>query len=104
MGEVRAEGMIFCDGCGEAFVPEPVIMWDRHIEYTSFSCPRCGVRYLVSVTDDSLRESIRQYERMATKNRIKRLPEKDQVLMQRMKRENLRREAVLRKMYGKEFI
>lgn len=104
MGEVRTEGMILCDGCGEAFVPEPVIMWDGHIEYTSFSCPRCGVRYLVSVTDDSLRESIRQYERMATKNRIKRLPEKDQVLMQRMKRENLRREAVLRKMYGKEFI
>lgn len=104
MGEARPDGkMIHCDSCGEAFVPEPVIKWDGHIEYTSFSCPHCGMAYLVSVTDEPLREGIQKYDRMATRNRVRRLPEKDQLLMQSLKRENLQRAMVLREIYGKEY-
>ena len=105
MGKARAENRTtYCDSCGEAFVPEPVIKWDEHIEYTSFSCPHCGMRYLVSVTDESLREGIQKYDRMATRNRVRRLSEKDQLLMQSLKRDNLQRAMALREMYGKEYV
>lgn len=54
-----------CDACGCAFVPELLSQREGEIEYTFFRCDFCGKAYMVSVTDEALRESIRRYSQLA---------------------------------------
>ena len=96
------EKEIRCEACGCAFVPEVLTERDGDIEYTFFRCAYCGKAYMVSVTNGSLRDSIRRYIAMAERNREKRLPEEEQFQMQRLKEENVRMEAEIRRLCLKE--
>ena len=87
---------IRCDECGCAFVPEMLTQKDGEIEYGFFHCGYCGRAYMVSVTDEELRKGIREYLRLATLNKEKRLSEPMQFKMQELKAANAERERALR--------
>jgi uncharacterized Zn finger protein len=91
-----------CEKCGCAFEPEVLTERDGDIEYTFFRCAYCGKAYMVSVTNGSLRDSIRKYIEMAERNREKRLSEPEQFEMQALKAANVQKAAELRKAYLKE--
>ena len=85
-----------CDGCGCAFALEVQNEQDREMEKLFFTCPFCGRKYLVSVTDANLRKDIHAYREMAEMNRQGRLSEEDQYRMQAMKAANVSRQQELK--------
>ena len=91
--------VVRCDHCGCAFVPECLSERDSEIEYTFFRCDYCGKAYVVSVTDAALRRDIARYAAIARRNRIKRLSEKALRDAAKLKENNIRRQAELRRMY-----
>lgn len=91
-----------CGTCGCAFVPELLTQREGEIEYTFFRCDYCGKAYMVTVTDAALRESIGHYRALARRNQIRRLSERMQRRMQRLKEENIRRARELRWQYLRE--
>ena len=93
---------IRCEACGCAFVPEMLTEKDDGIEYHFFRCGYCGKAYMVCVTDEELREGIREYLRLAGLNKLARLDEPAQFKMQAQKACNAEREVALRKTYLKE--
>lgn len=97
-GENRIGREIKCGYCGCAFIPEPLTERDGEIKYTFFRCDFCGKAYMVSMTDEELRESIAEYVRLAEQNRADRLSEPEQFRMQRIKAENVARAEALRKL------
>ena len=88
-----------CDRCGCAFVPKRLSEREGEIEYTFFRCDYCGKAYVVSVTDATLRRDIARYAAIARRNRIKRLSEKALRDAAKLKENNIRRQAELRKIY-----
>lgn len=88
-----------CDACRCAFNPEPEIQVKDEIEWTFFRCPYCGKRHLVAVTDAALRKSIQGYTQLARMNKVKRLPERTQKRLQKMKEKNVQRSRELREQY-----
>ena len=99
--EIKSTGKIRCAGCGCAFEPEPVTQTEGDIEYTFFRCGFCGKAYMVSVTDQMLRDGIAEYMKLAQANRAERLPEPEQFRMQKLKAENLKRARELYKRAGR---
>ena len=93
---------IRCIACGCAFQPAAQCERDGEIEYTFFRCVWCGKAYMVSVTDEKLRQSIEAYQRLVEQNRIRRLPEDEQIRMQQLKAENAAKCRELRGLYLKE--
>ena len=91
-----------CDACGCAFEPKAQSQMEDGIEYTFFRCDFCGKAYMVSVTDEKLRESIAEYVRLAEQNKAVRLSEPEQFRMQKLKTETAERAKALRRMYLKE--
>ncbi len=96
------ESNVRCDACGCAFVPKAEAKEHEGIEWTFFRCPYCGKRYLVAVTDEALRQSIRQYTQLAGMNKVKRLPERTQRRLQKLKTKNVQRSRELREQYPLE--
>jgi len=90
---------IRCDACGCAFVPESKTQREGEIEYSYFNCDYCCKAYMVSVTDATLRRSIRKYRTLAEKLKYK--PVTDQTLREVsvLKDANTKRVAELRRMY-----
>ena len=83
---------IKCDKCGavaETIMPETVR--DGGIEHTFFRCPACGEVYPVTVTDDSLRKSIAEYDRRRQLIRIKPVTEQFLRDTEALKQDNLKR-------------
>ena len=93
---------IRCDACGCAFIPEVMTETDGDIEFTFYRCDYCGKAYMVSVTDSQLRANIAEYVRLAEQNKLKRLPEPDQLWMQTLKATNVQMARELRTRYLKE--
>ena len=91
-----------CDDCGCAFDPQTETQSRDEIEWTFFRCPYCGKRHLVAVTDAALRKSVQGYIQLARMNKVKRLPERTQKRLQKMKEKNVRRSRELRKQYPLE--
>ena len=52
---------IRCDACGCAFTPEIIAQREGEIEYKFFRCDYCGKAYMISVTDEKLRQNIAKY-------------------------------------------
>ena len=102
MEQTEQTAAVKCDACGCAFVPELLTQREGEIEYTFFRCDYCGKAFMVSVTDEALRESIEQYRALARWNMMKRLPERTQRRMQKLKEENVRRARELRWQYLRE--
>ena len=96
------ERVIRCDECGCAFEPEMLMEKDGDIEVSFFRCDYCGKAFIVSVTDGTLREGIREYQRLLELNREERLGEPGQFKMQELKARNVEREMALRNAYLKE--
>ncbi len=91
-----------CDACGCAFRPEVKTQEEDGIEYSYFNCDYCGKAFMVSVTDAELRKNIAEYLKLASLNKAKRLDERKQRRMQRLKAANVARGRELRKQYLKE--
>ena len=91
-----------CDNCGSRVVPSIETKTEGELERNYFTCPLCGARYLVSVTDAALRENINKYLRLAMRNRESRLSERTQKRLQALKAENLKRARELREQHPLE--
>ena len=91
-----------CDACGCAFAPDFEIRVDGEMETTFFRCPYCREGYLVCVTDEALRKNIREYVRLYTRNQKKRLSERTQKRLQKLKASNVKRCEELKKQYPLE--
>ena len=59
-----------CDTCGCAFTPEFLTQHEEEIEYTFFRCAYCGKAYMVSITDEKLRQDIAKYVAITKKGRL----------------------------------
>lgn len=59
-----------CDACGCAFTPEFITQRDGDIDYTFFRCAYCGKAYMVSITDEKLRQDIARYMAITKKGRL----------------------------------
>ena len=59
-----------CDACGCAFTPEFLMQRENEIEYTFFRCTYCGKAYMVSITDEKLRQDIAKYVAITKKGKL----------------------------------
>ena len=100
--DIPSGKMIKCDRCECAFVPRFLSKREGVLEYTFFRCEYCGKAYMVSVTDETLRNSIAEYRKLAERNAAHRLTVHEQLLMQELKKKNVLLEKVLRKAYIKD--
>ena len=91
-----------CNNCGSRVVPSIESKTEGKLEYNYFTCPFCGTKYLVSVTDDALRENVNKYLRLAMRNRESRLSERAQKRLQELKASNLKRARELREQHPLE--
>ena len=88
-----------CESCECAFVPKVETERDGEIESVFFRCPYCGERYLIAVTDEELRRHVGEYVQLFEINKAKRLPERTQRRLQKLKEKNVARSRELREMY-----
>ena len=95
----RNGSRICCSSCGQVIKVTMEKKVDGDIESIFFSCPECGAKYLVSVTDTSLRNRVQEYVQPAIRNRQRRLPVEQQILMQELKALNMKRGRELQRMY-----
>ncbi len=88
-----------CDACGCAFTPEILTQREGEIEYTFFRCAYCGKAYMVSITDEKLRQDIAKYVVITKKDRL--TSEETQKAIELL-RANKERAELLRHQYFKE--
>ena len=93
------DGNVRCDACGCAFPLDFETRVNGEIETTFFRCPFCGKGYVVCVTDEALRKNIREYQLLFNRNQRKRLSERTQKRLQKLKASNVRRCEELKKQY-----
>ena len=91
-----------CDNCGCDFEPAVEEKWEGEIQSVFFRCPSCGKPYLISVTDEALRNSVQIYKGLFVRCRKKKLPEHILQEMEKRKLENLRRCEELKAKYPME--
>ena len=96
------DGNVRCDACGCAFPLDFETRVDGEIETTFFRCPYCGKGYVVSVTDEALRRNIQEYVQLYKRNQKKRLSERTQKRLQKLKASNVKRCEELKKQYPLE--
>ena len=96
------DGNVRCDACGCAFPLDFDTRVNGEIETTFFRCPFCGKGYVVCVTDEALRKNIREYQQLYTRNQKKRLSERTQKRLQKLKASNVKRCEELKKRYPLE--
>ena len=96
------DGTVRCDACGCAFPLDFETRVDGEIETTFFRCPHCGKVYVVSVTDEAMRKNIREYLQLYTRSQKKRLSERTQKRLQKLKASNVKRCEELKKRYPLE--
>lgn len=58
----KAKQIVKCDKCGRNIKINPRYKRVGDLEYRYFSCRRCGAVYIVSVTDEALRQEIKRYQ------------------------------------------
>ena len=88
-----------CDTCGCAFTPEFLTQREEEIEYTFFRCAYCGKAYMVSITDEKLRQDIAKYVAITKKGRL--TSEETQEAIELL-RANKERAKLLKHQYFKE--
>ena len=93
------DGTVRCDACGCAFPLDFETRVVGKIETTFFRCPFCGKGYVVCVTDEALRKNIREYQSLYKRNQKKRLSERTQKRLQKLKASNVQRCEELKKQY-----
>ena len=96
------DGNVRCDACGCAFPLDFETRVNGEIETTFFRCPHCGKVYVVSVTDEAMRKNIREYLKLCTRSQKKRLSERTQKRLQKLKASNVKRCEELKKQYPLE--
>ena len=96
------DGTVRCDACGCAFPLDFEARVDGEIETIFFRCPFCGKGYVVSVTDEALRRNIQEYVQLYKRNQKKRLLERTQKRLQKLKASNVKRCEELKKQYPLE--
>lgn len=67
---MKNKNRAICNNCGRNITVKPKKKMKGEIEYTFFKCIRCGHIYVVSCTDKELRESIKRYQDLVSKNQI----------------------------------
>ena len=91
-----------CNACSCAFTPKIVVKRNSEIEYTFFHCDYCNKFYMVSITDEKLRQDIAKYAALTLENKEHRLsPEKMQEAIELL-RANKERAYELKNLYFKE--
>ena len=88
-----------CDTCGCAFTPEFIKQRDGDIEYMFFRCAYCGKAYMVSITDEKLRQDIAKYVAITKRGRL--TSEETQEAIELL-RANKERAKLLKHQYFKE--
>ena len=98
------ERNVRCDSCGCGFEPVVEEKWEGEIQSVFFRCPFCRKPYLISVTDEALRNSVQMYKSIFVRSRKKRMPEHILEEMEKRKQENLRRCEELKVLYPMEAV
>jgi hypothetical protein len=89
------KGSVQCDACAGVFAPAFLTTRKGELEYQYFCCPYCNRPYIVSVTDEELRRSIREY--LAIGEKIRRDGETESLRKESLEklRANVRRSGEL---------
>ena len=88
-----------CDYCGCAFEPEILTQRDEDIDYTFFRCDYCGKAYMVSITDEKLRQDIAKYVAITENGRLTAKETQEAIELLRTNKE---RTKLLKRQYFKE--
>jgi uncharacterized C2H2 Zn-finger protein len=90
---------IICDKCKAEIHPQPETFRDGEIEHIFFRCPECGEVYHLCATDEALRKSVMEYDRLAGMNRKKRRSEQFLRKAAELKEKNIKRCRELMEQY-----
>lgn len=60
----KVKNVVKCDNCSQNIAVNPRYKKEGELEYRYFTCRRCKSVYVISVTDESLRENIKRYEKI----------------------------------------
>ena len=95
---------VSCDVCAGVFTPDIVKERKADLEYQYFCCPYCNNPYLISVTDEELRDGIRKY--LAVGKRIRKEGSRRELVDESSKllHQNVRRSRELLSMYPMEVL
>ncbi len=70
----RKKRTVTCNTCGKNITVNPGYKREGELEYRYFVCRKCKAVYVISVTDEALRENIRRYQELTGKGQGKELP------------------------------
>lgn len=70
----RKKRTVTCDACGKNTTVNPGYKQEGELEYRYFVCRKCKAVYVISVTDEALREDIRRYQELTAEEQGKGLP------------------------------
>ena len=88
-----------CDRCGAENEFAPLSRMDGDLEVHFLRCGGCGAETVAAVSDSKLRDDVALYRTMAARIAAKRVSERFQRRVQRLKEQNVRRSRELRMQY-----
>lgn len=92
----RNKGNIVCNKCHKTVNIKPRYKTVGSIEYNYFTCKKCDETYVISATDEALRQSIERYRHLKQKGQI---TEKEQQELTVLLQINLERSGELKEKY-----
>ena len=92
-----------CDACGCAFAPKILVQSKGEINFTFFRCDYCGMPFLISVTDEKLRQDIAKYAGLVIQNKEQGLSAEELQKAQELYRANIERAETLKQEYQEYF-
>ena len=95
-----------CDACGCAFAPKILVQSKGEINFTFFRCDYCGMPFLISVTDEKLRQDIAKYAGLVIQNKEHKkhgLSAEELQKAQELYRANIERAETLKQEYFDDF-
>ncbi|MDE6616404.1 MAG: hypothetical protein K2K35_07535 [Lachnospiraceae bacterium] len=95
----REKPVVVCNKCNKMVNIKPRNKTVGNIEYSYFKCKRCGETYVISVTDENLRQSIERYKHLAEKKQKGHITEKEQQELTGLLQANLERSRGLKEKY-----
>ncbi len=98
----RVKQIVKCDNCGRNVVIHPKYKRVGELEYRYFTCKRCKTVYVISVTDESLRQDIKKYTKIIEGLKGKIVPPETAQEAQLIIENNVKRSRELKTLYPLE--
>ncbi|MCM1217535.1 MAG: hypothetical protein NC331_13980 [Lachnospiraceae bacterium] len=98
----KARQVAKCDGCSRNIKITPRYKRVGDLEYRYFSCRRCGAVYIVSVTDETLRQEVKRYQGIMERFQTAAIPPEISQEAQLVLKNNVQRSRELKEKYPLE--